>query len=272
MDFRHVLAIIAVSFALIASHLDNAEAARFANGEFLVQTEWLSEHLNDPGIRILDARRPADYEQGHIPNAIHPDRKEITAIVNGVRGMLAPVKEVERILGLKGIDNQSRVVIYDNTTGTSAARVFWILDYLGHKNMSVLNGGWAKWIREGRGITRKTPEMEDRIYKANPNPFKLVTGTWILKNLHKPDMVILDVRSRGEFTGELARSARGGHIPGIHLEWKNNLTREGTIKEAKELRNMYYKAQVKKGKLIVVYCQSGRRAAQTYFVLRLLGN
>ncbi|MBW1998862.1 MAG: hypothetical protein JRJ29_12980 [Deltaproteobacteria bacterium] len=99
-----------------------------------------------------------------------------------------------------------------------------------------------------------------------------MTATWIFKNLHEPDTIILDVRSQGEFTGEIARSARGGHIPGaIHLEWKNNLSEEGTIKGAKELRNMYYKAQVKKGKMIVVYCQSGRRASQTYFVLRLLG-
>lgn len=259
-------------FSLNALGPETAFAARYANSHFLVESSWLLEHSNDPGVRILDVRKITDYKKGHIPNAIHLDRAEISAVVKGVRGMLAPIEVVEGVLGKKGINNQSKVIIYDYSTGPGAARVFWMLDYIGHKNMALLNGGWTKWVRDGREVTQKIPEPMTGLYKASPEAQKLATGSWILENLKNHKIAILDVRSHDEFTGKEARSSRGGHIPGaIHLEWKKNLTEQGTIKRAIDLRNMFYKAQIKKGKEIVVQCQTGVRAAQSYFVLRLLG-
>lgn len=248
MRFK-LLSMVVACFAFISFGSERAFAARYANSHFLVESSWLSEHLNDPGLRILDVRKKTDYEQGHIPNAIHLDRAEVSAVVKGVRGMLAPIEEVGRVLGKKGINKQSKVIIYDNTTGPAAARVFWILDYMGHKNMALLNGGWTKWTREGREVTQKKSELTASSYKALPDARKLATGVWILENLKNHNIAILDVRSHDEFTGKEARSSRGGHIPGaIHLEWRRNLTEQGTIKRATDLRNMFYKAQIKKGK------------------------
>ncbi len=267
-----LLCLVLGFFALAAFQSEEVFAARYANSHFLIESSWLSEHLNDLGLRILDVRNLVDYEQGHLPNAIHLGRAEISAVVNGVRGMLPPIEKVESVLRTKGINNESKIIIYDYTTGPAAARVFWILEYMGHKNMALLNGGWSKWVREKREVGQKIPELMAGNFKASPAAQTLATGQWIVENLNNQDVVILDVRSHDEFTGKEARSSRGGHIPGaIHLEWKENLTEQGTIKSARALRNMYYKAQIKKGKVVVVYCQTGRRAAQTYFVLRLLG-
>lgn len=249
-----------------------AFAASFANSQFLVETDWFLEHLNDSGLRILDVRKWTDYEQGHIPGALHLDLAQLEAEVNGVKGMLVPVDKIVSILEEKGINNQTKVLIYDDTTGPAAARVFWVLDYLGHQNMALLDGGWLQWTSQKREVSRTRPGVERSKYVANPDPSKLASGEWVLQNLTNPNITLLDVRGHNEFTGEEARSARGGHIPGaIHVDWKNNLTEQGTIKPATDLRNMYYKAQIKKGKEIVVYCQTGKRAAQSYFVLRLLG-
>lgn len=271
MRFK-LLCVAVASIAFISFGSEKAFAAKYANSHFLVESSWLSKHLHDPGLRILDVRKLKDYEQGHLPNAIHLDRADVSAVVKGVRGMLAPIGEVERVLGEKGINRQSNVIIYDYTTGPAAARVFWILDYIGHKNMALLNGGWTKWTREGREVNQKIPEPTATQYQASPEAQKLATGLWIFENLKNHNIAILDVRSHDEFTGRVAGSSRGGHIPGaIHLEWKKNLTEQGTIKRASDLRNMFYRAQIKKGKEIVVHCQTGVRGAQSYFVLRLLG-
>lgn len=249
-----------------------AVAANFANSQFLVTTAWLADHYNDAGLRVLDVRNFTDYKQGHIPQALHLDLAEVDSDVNGVRGLLAPVAKIKGILEEKGISNQTKVVIYDEITGPAAARVFWILDYLGHSNMALLDGGWLNWTSEKREVSRVDPVVESSEYLTNPDPSKLATGEWLLKNLTNPNVTILDVRSLEEFKGADTRAARGGHIPGaIHLDWRHNLTQQTTIKPAGDLRNMYYTAQIKKGKEIVVYCQTGKRASQSYFVLRLLG-
>lgn len=238
----------------------------------MVASDWLSDHLSDPELRILDVRKTAVYKEGHIPNAISFDLSSISTVVKGVKGMLASIEKIERVFGEKGINNRNKIIIYGYTTGLVAARLFWVFDYMGHKNISLLNGGWNNWTRENREVTQKTPEMKKRNYNASPDPQKIVTGEWIFENLDDHNLVILDVRSQDEFTGTEARSSRGGHIPGaVNLEWRKNLTQQGMIKSAVKLRNMFYKSQIKKGKEIVVHCQTGLRAAQSYFVLRLLG-
>ncbi len=261
-----------IFFAIFGLKSDKAFAAKFANAHFLVESDWLAAHLSDPELRILDVRKTAAYKKGHIPNAISFDLRKISAVVNGVKSMLASIEKVERVFGEKGINNQNKIIIYGYTTGPVATRLFWVFDYMGHKNIGLLNGGWNKWIRENREVTQKAPEIKKRNYKASPESQKLVTGEWIFENLDNHNLAILDVRNHDEFIGNEARSSRGGHIPGaINLEWQKNLTEQGTIKSPVELRNMFYKSQIKKGKEIVVQCQTGLRAAQSYFVLRLLG-
>lgn len=272
MKLRPLYLVLLTFLALGSFQSEELFAAKYANSRFLVETGWLSEHLNDPGLRILDVRRIADYEKGHIPQATHLSLAEISALVNGVRGMLSPIEKVEGVFRAKGINREDKIIVYDYITGPAAARVFWVLEHLGHENMALLNGGWSKWVRENREIDRRIPEPRVGNFKVSPGGQNLATGPWILQNLNNDDVVILDVRSHDEFTGKEARSSRGGHIPGaIHLGWKKNLTEQGTIRSARALRNMFYKAQIKKGKVIVVQCQTGLRAAQTYFVLRLLG-
>lgn len=144
--------------------------------------------------------------------------------------------------------------------------------YLGHKNMSILNGGWQKWVSEKRDASEAIPDVQPAKYEAALDNKKIATGQWLLENLTNSGIAVLDVRSHNEFTGEDARSARGGHIPGaIHLDWNYNLTEQGTIKSATDLRNMFCKAQINKEKEIVIHCQTGIRGAQSYFVLRLMG-
>lgn len=263
-----VMTALIMGFFLIPAAL----AAGFANPQFLVESDWLAGHFKDPELRVLDVRKISDYQLGHIPNAIHINLQEAETAGNGVKGMLAPVDQIKSLLGQKGITSRSKVVIYDDTLGPFASRTFWILDYLGHKNMALLNGGWTKWKSENREISQQLPVLNPASYEGSPDPQKLASADWILRNMKNPEIAILDVRSHNEFTGEDTRAARGGHIPGaVHLEWKKSLSEQGVIKPVEELSEMMNTAGINKGKEVVIYCQTGKRAAQSYFILRLLG-
>ena len=123
----------------------------YAFPEFLADTEWLAEHLDDGNIRIVDTDVAAAYQRGHIPGAVLiPDNYEKDPDTSAVH-ILPPQKFAEMMESL-GIGDDTTVVAYDNSRSLYAGRLWWALSYYGHRNVKVLNGGWRKWVSEGRGI------------------------------------------------------------------------------------------------------------------------
>lgn len=228
----------------------------FANPELLVETDWLAEHAADGSVRIVDARAAEAYEAGHIPGAIHIAREDTYDPDAEIRATVGPPEQIASVFGAKGIDEYAHVVVYDKGVSTSAARIFWTLEYYGHPHVSVLNGGFDKWQAEAREVTTEVPELEPVTFTVQRNPGALSTRDRILEDLDATDAVILDVRTSEEFSGEDARAERGGHIPGaVHIEWTENYTAgEAPIfKSALELSNMYEQAGVTKDKRVHAY-------------------
>ncbi len=236
----------------------------------LIETEWLSLHIDDRNIRIVDMRSRIEYEKGHIRNAVHLNFKEITGDETVERGL--PPENTPDILGKLGIDRKTYVIAYDDEYSHYAARLFWILEYLGHREVAILNGGSKKWIKENRELIILEPIIERKIFKSKPDPSKIASSDYILRNISNPGVVLLDVRSPDEFSGKKIRAKRGGHIPGaVNIEWKESMNKDHTFKQAEELKQMFGEHGVIHDKEIITYCQLAVRAAHTYFTLKMLG-
>ena len=265
--------LVRVSTASYAASGDGS----YGNPNLLVETNWLAQHLNAPDVRILDVRSPEQYSAGHIHNAVNGplDRGVIRPDPSKPVTHELPSKEhIENWLGSLGVSNMTSVILYDDGPSTSATRIFWTLEYYGHSGkVSILNGGFKSWQRESRQITLDVPQFDRAVFMASIDDRKLATQKYLLANLGKPGITIVDARSPKEYAGEDRRAARGGHVPGaINVDWTKNLISGASVfNSARALQELYEAAGVTKEKEIIVYCQSGMRASHTYFTLRLLG-
>ncbi|MBI4302601.1 MAG: sulfurtransferase [Chloroflexi bacterium] len=246
----------------------------YAAPELLVETDWLAKHVNDVDLRIVDLRSADKYRDGHIPNSISITVADITDPAGAVKGLVLPKDKFETLVGNLGIGNDSIVVAVDDTGATSAARFFWVLEYYGHNKARLLNGGFNKWQREGKEVTKAVSMITPTKFTAKVDDTKMATKQQVLDSINKPRVVIVDVRSAKEYSGEDIRATRGGHIPkAVNIDWTNNLTTGDVpqIQSADTLKKLYENAGVTKDKEVIVHCQTAVRSAHTYFVLRLLG-
>lgn len=257
---------------------ENAPVLKSAEADLpskLVDAMWLAENLGASNLVILDtARKPDEYNSGHVPGALYADRNDYWTDVDGIPGMFPGVDQTAAWLESLGISDSSAVVVYDSGNGLWSARVAWTLAYLGHDNWAVLDGGYSLWDLEGYEVTKEiqtpiagsfTPDVQDRL---------LVDGNDILENLGDPGFVVVDTRSTGEFNGTDVRADRGGHIPGaVSIEWtlNNSNVSVPTFLNVGELSEFYASKNVTTDKSIVAHCQTGVRGAHTWLALTLVG-
>jgi thiosulfate/3-mercaptopyruvate sulfurtransferase len=153
-----------------------------------------------------------------------------------------------------------------------AARALWFLDYFGHPNARMLDGGIQAWKAAGFATTTELTSPKAAGFKISQRREVLATADDVLQSLNKKNVSILDTRSRAEYVGTQVRAARGGAIPGaIHIEWTDNLDASGKFKTDAELEAMYSRAGITADKEVISYCQGGYRAAHSYIALRLIG-
>jgi thiosulfate/3-mercaptopyruvate sulfurtransferase len=245
----------------------------------LIDTETLQQKLGQPELVVLDVRGKAAYEfGGHIPGAVHSTWHEYSDPNAAPKGLLNPdLKQIEHILRRLGINQDSDVVIYSNPFDNwgDEGRMFWMLEYLGHKNLRVLDGGWVKWTAEKRPFEhgRTTPLPGN--FTAQPVKHLMVSKDdlkLVVRTLH-PQTAILDARSLEEYLGkEVSGIPRPGHIPAaIHLAWNGFLNKDATVKDAEVIKEGLLDKGVQPDQEIICYCTGGVRSAWLYFVLKLVG-
>lgn len=264
--------VVAWFILLLASMGHGGSRSRYARPDMLVETDWLARHVNDPRVRIIDTRSVEAYATGHIPGAVHFDTAKLRT-TDSEAAYIPPPEDFAAMMGELGVSPKSRVVIYDDRGGVIGVRLWFVLDYYGHRQVSLLNGGWNKWTKEKRPVTTTAPVVARTAFTVRPNHQIVCTLEQMKTNVNNPNVVIVDARSADEYTGkDKQRNRRGGHIPGaVNIEWKNNLTDDGTFKSADQLRRLYQQTGLTPDKEVVTYCQSGGRASHTLFVLRLIG-
>jgi thiosulfate/3-mercaptopyruvate sulfurtransferase len=241
--------------------------------QLLVDAAWLEAHLNDANLRIVDmVSERKEYRRGHSPGAVYLSVDDIRVKVREGGYRLPTAAEAARVFGDLGIGPDTHVVIYDDSDSLDAARLFFTLDVFGHRAVSLLDGGIPAWRRTKRPETTVVPSVARTNYRPALAPDRVASAEWVRDRLNDPTVALLDSRSAAEYTGKDVRAKRGGHIPGaVNVEWKQNLRPDGTFKPVNELHAMYAAQAITPDKTIVTYCQTHHRAAQSYFVLRLLG-
>jgi thiosulfate/3-mercaptopyruvate sulfurtransferase len=262
---------------------DNSpELAQYSKPELLVTTGWLAEHLNDPGLVIVESDEDVLlYDTGHIPGAIKVDwhldlNDQVTRDYVDGQGFAD-------LCSRNGISRDSTVVFYGDNFNWWAAYALWVFRLFGHPDVRLLNGGRMKWLQEGRELTTDVPKPEPTDYpvvERDDAPIRAFRDD-VLQHVNKGGKLV-DVRSPGEYSGELLHmpdypqegALRGGHIPGAASKpWKMAANDDGTFKDADALRGIYaQELGLDPGDDVVVYCRIGERSSHTWFVLQnLLG-
>ncbi len=255
----------------------------YAHPEALVSTDWVTEHLADPNVRIIESNEDVLlYDTGHVPGAIRVDWRE-DLNDHTVRDYVT-TQGFAQLASLLGITPDTTLVFYGDKSNWWAAYALWVFSLFGHKDLRIMNGGRDKWIAEGRELTREKPKYEPTKY---PQPSKRLDheirafrqDALAQSEAKKP---LIDVRSPGEFRGEITHMPeypqegvlRGGHIPGaMSVPWKTAARDDGTFKPVDELQKVYVEnLGYKPTDDTIVYCRIGERSSHTWFVLtKLLG-
>jgi thiosulfate/3-mercaptopyruvate sulfurtransferase len=244
----------------------------YANPDLLWSVAELKDRLSDPQLVLMDMRPPEAYSNGHIPGARSFDIFGISLIDTRPEPLEAFLWMIEHLIQAKGVTNDSKVVVYDDIAGMRSARLFWFLEFFGHNEVHMLNGGFNAWRDAALPITQQASVPTGGNFKMKARADRIATADDVLKKLHTSSAVIVDTRSDAEYTGQLARAKRGGAIPGaVHLEWTNNLDAKGFFKSADELKEMYAGRRITPDKEVIPHCQGAYRSAHTYLALRLIG-
>jgi thiosulfate/3-mercaptopyruvate sulfurtransferase len=247
----------------------------------LVTTEWLGEHLQDGGIVVAEVDENPDlYDEGHIPGAVKLHWQD--DLQDPVERDVVDRETFESLLGERGIDNDTAVILYGDKNNWFAAYAYWYLKVYGHGDVRILDGGRQKWIDEGRELTADAPSPERKTYKAQERDESIRAYRDQVRDwLGDAKRALVDVRSPGEYNGDLIAppgyeqegAQRAGHIPtAASIPWASAVQDDGTFKSADELKELYGGKGVTADKEVTAYCRIGERSAHTWFVLReLLG-
>ena len=257
-------------------------SSEYAHPEVLVTTEWVAQHLDDPGVRIVEADEdPLLYEIGHLPGAVKLDWH--TDVQDPLRRDFVSQADFEALMRRYGIGPDTTVVFYGDKNNWYAAYSFWLFRMYGHQNLKLMNGGRTKWEQEGRPYTKDAPTVAPTQYSARPANLNIrAFRPQVEQALGQPGVALIDVRSPDEYTGKLLHmvnypqegAQRGGHIPSAQsIPWASAANpADGTFKSAEELKALYGGKGIGPDKRVIAYCRIGERSAHTWFVLtQLLG-
>jgi len=244
----------------------------YANPDLLWSRETLLARLDDPALRVIDVRPGERFAHGHIPGARHFDIYALNCDDTDTAPLQSFTRMWAFLLGRRGVAFEDTVVFCGEIAGMTAARGLWFLEYLGHRDAHVLDGGFAGWAAAGLPVSRDPEVPAPAAFRHRIDRNRLATWRDVQATIDAPDRVVLDTRGRAEFTGEDRRATRGGAVPGaVHLEWVNHLTPAGTMKPAAELRALFEAHGITPDKEIIALCQTGYRSTHAYLALRLLG-
>jgi len=225
---------------------EQGAAKAYVNPQLLTESDALAKELGSADLAIIDVRTPDLYAAGHIKGAVSMPGHSTDETVGGVPSMLTSPEKIAKMLGERGVSNDSNIVIYDDQITPPVGRTFWFLEYLGHKKVSVLNGGLAKWKKEGKDLTKEAPAVKPATYTPAPNDAVYATKDDIKAMMGNEGAVLVDTRPVIEYLG--------GHIEGAtRIDWIESVNKDGTMKSAGDLEKVYADAGVTKDKDVGLY-------------------
>jgi len=265
--------------------------AEYANPNVLVSTQWVADHLKDPKVRIVESNEdPLLYDVGHVPGAVKVDW--LADLNDQVSRDFVDPQGFAKLASRLGISPDTTVVFYGDRNNWWAAYAYWLFKVYNHKDCRIMNGGRAKWIEEGRELSKDVPQVQPTNYptpsvnqdiRAYQDDVLAFIGAKRGDKTGKlpPNRSLVDVRSPGEYSGQVTHMPdypqegvlRGGHIPGAQsIPWAQAANPDQTFKSADDLKALYEGKGVTPDKDVIAYCRIGERSSHTWFVLHeLLG-
>jgi thiosulfate/3-mercaptopyruvate sulfurtransferase len=248
----------------------------------LVSVAWVAEHLHDPNVAVVDCRfvlgspdkGREGYKAGHIPGAVYFDlEKDLSApkAAHGGRHPWPKAEEIAEKLGQAGIGNNTTIILYDEQKGAMAARAYWVLRYVGHKNVALLDGGFPAWKAAQQPVTAEIPSRQPVTYVPHVEAGWLRDVQDVRRNLETKEALLIDSRAFIRYTGEEETvDPIGGHIPGaLNYDWQHVVDENGVWKTKEELEAHFTK--LPRDREVIVYCGSGVTACANLFALERLG-
>jgi thiosulfate/3-mercaptopyruvate sulfurtransferase len=250
----------------------------YAHPETLVDTEWVAEHANDSGVRVVEVDVDTSaYEQGHIRGAIAWNWT--TQLCDTVRRDIIPKDQFERLMADSGVGSDTTVILYGDNNNWFAAWALWQMKLYGHGGVRIMNGGRKKWLEEGRELSTDAPKVEQASYTARDPDLSLRAFlSEAMQASADRSKGFVDVRSPDEFTGKILAPPglpetcqRGGHIPSAaNIPWGHACNEDGTFKSYDELKALYEGRGITPDRPVIAYCRIGERSSHSWFVLKYL--
>jgi thiosulfate/3-mercaptopyruvate sulfurtransferase len=254
-------------------------AADAAAEKVFVQAKQVAElvETNAPKLRIIDCRvEEKSYKAGHIPGSIYMDVRNALRVTGAWQtvGVRRQLEDLEELFGRTlGIDRDTMVVLYDDE-GWDATRLFWELKYAGHDKVAIIFGGWQEWTKQNLPVEKEINTVAPALFVAEVQPQILATSSYIMSRMGDPNTVLLDVRPPEEFKGDVKhpKAKIGGRLPSaVNAFTLANWENKTYLKNPAELVEMYADLGVTPDKEIILYCNTGYYASNSYFILKALG-
>jgi thiosulfate/3-mercaptopyruvate sulfurtransferase len=253
--------------------------------DYLVDPQWLVDHINDPNLTLLDctwfvpeAGKSGldEFAKGHIPGALYIDLNAVSDMGSPFVNMLPAAEQFAAEIGRLGIGNDSLVVIYD--VSYVSARLWWMFRLFGHDNVRILDGGFRRWLAEGRSVETGAPEaVAPAVFNAAAPKNQVAGWQDVLQAIESGDRLLLDARTPGRFTGEMSSGypgVAGGHMPGaINVSWNVLIDQSEPFRfvPPQEARRLFDEAGVDLSRPVISTCGSGVTASIIAFQLERLG-
>jgi thiosulfate/3-mercaptopyruvate sulfurtransferase len=255
----------------------------------IVSTDWLAAHLDDPRVRVVDIRgrilppdqpkphyfpKAEEYAASHIPGAVFVDwTRDIVNLDDPVPVQIAPPEQFVAFMSSIGVGDGTLVVGYDDHRSALAARLWWALRYYGHDAVRILDGGWNKWVAEGRPVTAEVPQVTPATFTLRLRPAMRKDAQAVAATVASKDALVLDARTPDEYAGRLSRAKRYGHIPGATNLPTLDLVSgpHEQFRSPEELRARFEAAGVSEESTVVTYCNGGVSATLLLAGMELAG-
>jgi thiosulfate/3-mercaptopyruvate sulfurtransferase len=259
----------------------------------LVSVEWLANHLDHPDLRVVDMRgyvkshdlgggvqraeyvgAEGEYAEEHIPGSVYVDwTSDIVDPDQAVAAQLAPAERFAGAMGVRGIGDDTDVVVVDHTGGHFATRLWWALRYFGHDRVAVLDGGFNRWKSMGLPLTNDASVVAPRTFTPDERASLRMDADQVLESIGNPATLIVDARDEGQYTGAVRRGARGGHVPSaVSIAAKALFNDDGTWKADEVLADVLRAGGVSSERQVVAYCNGGVTATAILFALDRVGH
>ena len=259
-----------------------AQATQWTNPNLLVDVETVKANIDKPDWVVVDARDLKDYVKGHIPGAISLGKRGKKALRDPTSRVFSDISKYETLFGKVGIGNDTNVVFYFDSLKTmnDATVGFWVMEYLGHDKVYVLDGGLEAWRKGGNRLDTNPTMKPEKTFKAHVVPSRIATTAEILQIAGGSGTTLIDSRTKDEFSGKDMRALQGGHVPtAINVSDKDTLVKQKNTKTGKMEPTVYFTPEsvgkhfndFDRNKRIVGYCQTGTRSTLTYLQFRLMG-